>query len=72
MAFKKALERFGKSISQQSQYVVDKMVASIREDDKVDGSPLKKQVEDLNEKVRKLEDQLQKLEARVLPAGEED
>jgi aminopeptidase N len=67
-----ALESFSESISQQSQFVVEKMVASIREDDKVDGSPLKKQVEDLNEKVRKLEDQLQKLEARVLPAGEED
>jgi aminopeptidase N len=64
-----ALESFGRSRSHQERTDVERIVASLRDEDKSDGSALKKQVEDLGEKVRKLEDQLQKLQARVEPAA---
>ena len=60
-----AIEAYGRSLSQQDQVFVEKIVESLRDADKRDGSPLKKQVEDLRDKVRKLEDQLQKIEARA-------
>ena len=44
----------------------------LREEDKGDGSAVKTQVEELSEKVRKLEDQLQKVAAKVEPAVEEE
>jgi predicted ATP-grasp superfamily ATP-dependent carboligase len=40
----------------------------LRAEDKLDGSALQKQVEELREKMRKLEDQLQKVAAKVEPA----
>ncbi len=60
-----ALEAFARSRSHQERVTVDDLVKSLREEDKVDGSALKKQVEDLHDKVRKLEDQLQRLESRL-------
>jgi len=63
-----ALESFGRNRSYQEQMEVERLISSLRSEDKVDGSALKKQVEDLREKIRKLEDQLQKLEAKSEPA----
>jgi HEAT repeat protein len=60
-----ALEAYSSSLSKQMQVYAEKMIDSLRGEDKRDGSAVKKQVEDLNEKVRKLEDQLQRLEAQV-------
>jgi hypothetical protein len=62
-----ALESYGRSVSRQEQVMVEKLVASLRDADKSDGSAVKKQVEDMQEKVRKLEEQLQRLKAKVDP-----
>jgi aminopeptidase N len=67
-----ALEAYGRSLTHQDRVRLDQAIGRLRDEDKSDGSAVKKQVEDLNEKVRKLEEQLQKLEARVIPADEED
>jgi aminopeptidase N len=66
-----ALEAFSRSLSHQERTAVEQIITSLRQEDKVDGSALKKQVEELEEKVRKLDDQLQQLEAKVEPAGAE-
>jgi aminopeptidase N len=60
-----ALEAFGRSRSQQERVTIEGLVKSLREEDKLDGSALKKHVEDLQDKVRKLDDQLQRLESRL-------
>ncbi len=60
-----ALEAYSRSLSRQMQVYAEKMIESLRSEDKSDGSAIKKQVEDLNDKVRKFEDQLQRLEAQV-------
>ncbi len=62
-----ALQAFGRTLSHQEHVAVERIVKALREEDKVDGSAVKKQVEELEEKVRKLEDQLQKLQAKVEP-----
>jgi aminopeptidase N len=62
-----ALEAFSRTLSHQDRVFVERLIKSVREEDKTDGSALKKQVEELREKVRKLDDQLQHLEARVEP-----
>ena len=66
-----ALEAYGRTLSHQEQVSVERLVKALRAEDKVDGSAVKKQVEELQEKVRKLEDQLQKLQAKVEPAEPE-
>jgi aminopeptidase N len=66
-----ALEGFSHSQSAQLQVVAERIINGLREADKTDGSALKKQVEDLREKVRKLEGELQKLAAKVEPADVE-
>ena len=63
-----ALEAFSRGLAHQDRVSVERIIKSLRQQDKVDGSALKKQVEELHDKVRKLEDQLQKLEARMEPA----
>lgn len=60
-----ALESYGRALSHQEQVNVEGIMASLRQEDKVDGSALKKQVEELDAKVRRLEDQLHKLAAQV-------
>ena len=66
-----AIEAFGRTLSHQDQVTLEKVVKSLRHEDKADGSALKKQVEDLQEKVRKMEDLLQKLEAKLESTDEE-
>ncbi len=60
-----SLEAYKSSLSKQMQVYTEKMIQSLRGEDKSDGSALKKQMEELNDKVRKLEDQLQRIEAQV-------
>jgi aminopeptidase N len=60
-----ALESFSRTVSYQDRVRVEKMVADLRAGDKSEGAPSKKHVEELGEKVRKLEDRLQKLEAKL-------
>ncbi|MGH2536487.1 MAG: M1 family aminopeptidase [Candidatus Promineifilaceae bacterium] len=64
-----SLEAYGRSLSHQERVALDEVISGLRESDKSDGSALKKQVEDLRDKVRKLEEQLQKLEGRIEPAA---
>jgi HEAT repeat protein len=66
-----AIDAYGRSQSKQAQVWVEKLISKLRDEDKSDGSAVKKQVEELSEKVRKLEDQLQKVAAKVEPAVEE-
>jgi aminopeptidase N len=62
------LEAYGRRLSHQEQVFVERLVKALRAEDKVDGSAVKKQVEELQEKMRKLEDQVQKLQAKLEPA----
>ncbi len=66
-----ALESFSRSLSEQARIYAEKVIERLRQSDKRDGSALKKQVEDLREKVRALEDQIQELEAKLnsCPSG---
>ena len=66
-----ALEAFGKPLSVQEQAEIDRLIASLRQQDKTDGSAVKKQVEDLQKRVRKLDEKLQKLSARMEVKSEE-
>jgi aminopeptidase N len=66
-----AMDAYGRAQSYQMKVWVDKFISSLKDEDKTDGSAVKKQVEDLNEKVRKLEDQLQNIAAKVETASEE-
>ena len=59
------LTAFARPLSTQEQAYVERLIAGLREEDKVDGSALKKEVEDLREKVRKLEEQVQSAIARL-------
>jgi aminopeptidase N len=65
-----AMESYARSLAHQERVAVERTLASLRSEDKLDGSALKKQVDDLTDKVRKLEDQVQRLLARVEPSGE--
>ena len=60
-----ALEAFGNSLSAQEQATVSRIVEDLRAKDKVDGSAQQKQLDDLRDKVRTLEQQLQTLSARL-------
>jgi HEAT repeat protein len=60
-----SLVAYSSGLSKQMQVFAEKMIVSLREEDKSDGSVVKKQVEDLNDKVRDLDEQIQRLEARV-------
>lgn len=59
------LESYARGLAQQERVAVERTIDDLRNQDKSDGSPLKKQVEELTEKVRKLEDQVQRLAART-------
>ena len=60
-----ALEAFGNSLSAQEQATVNRIVDDLRAKDKVDGSAQQKQLDELRDKVRTLEQQLQTLTARL-------
>jgi aminopeptidase N len=59
-----ALDAFGRALSAQERATVDRLLDGLRQEDKLDGSAVKKEVEELRDKLRKLEDQLQTLSAR--------
>jgi len=60
-----ALEVFGRSLSAQDQATVNRMIQDLRAKDKVDGSAQQKQIDELRDKVRTLEGQLQNWVARL-------
>lgn len=60
-----ALTAFGHTLSHQEQAAIERLVDDIRQTDKIDGSAVQKQVEDLRDKVRKLEGEVQKLAAQM-------
>ena len=60
-----AIEAFGRSLSAQDDAVVSRILADLRAQDKIDGFAQQKQVDDLRDKVRTLEEQLQSLSARL-------
>ncbi len=59
------LSRYANRVSHQDKVALEDVIASLRSEDKVDGSAVKKQVEELQEKIRKLEDYVQKLAAQM-------
>jgi HEAT repeat protein len=67
-----ALETFGRSLSAQDQATVDRMIEDLRSKDKVDGSAQQKQIDELRDKVRTLEGQLQSWTARLEDRAEVD
>jgi HEAT repeat protein len=58
-----ALEAFARTRVTQETAVVERVIASLRGQDKMDGSALQKRVETLSERLRKLEDEVQRLQA---------
>jgi aminopeptidase N len=60
-----ALESYGQSLSRQEQAAVNRIIEDLRRKDKVDGSAQQKQVDELREKLRTLEQQIQTLSARL-------
>ena len=62
-----ALEAHARGLSRQREVFVEKLISALRDEDKLDGSALKKQVEELRETIRKLQDRLETLEAKVEP-----
>lgn len=60
-----ALETFARSLSEQEQAMVNRIIQELREKDKVDGSAQQKQIDELRDKVRTLEGQLQSWTARL-------
>jgi aminopeptidase N len=56
-----AIEAFGRALAHQDQAVTERLIADLRSQDKSDGSAVRKQVEELQEKVRKLEEHVQRL-----------
>ncbi len=60
-----ALEVFSQNLSNQDKVNIEKIISSLRSKDKVDGSSVNKQVEELRETIRKLEDRVENLSAKV-------
>jgi hypothetical protein len=65
------LEAYTKRLSYQSQVNIEALIRDLAQEEKVDGSAMKKQVEDLQEKVRKLEDRVEMLAAQAETAKTE-
>lgn len=63
-----ALEAYAHTLDIRQRVEVERVIAQIKSADKSDGSALKKQIEELSEKVRRLEDQVQKLLALNPPS----
>ncbi|MFL7838612.1 MAG: M1 family aminopeptidase [Candidatus Promineifilaceae bacterium] len=66
-----ALKAYSKRLSYQDQVDVENLIIDLAEEDKVDGSALKKQVEDLQEKISRLEDRVETLAAQADAANAE-
>jgi aminopeptidase N len=60
-----ALETFGRALSVQEEAAVSRIVDDLRTQDKTDGSAQQKQLDNLRDKVRTLEEQLQRVTARL-------
>jgi aminopeptidase N len=60
-----ALETFGRSLSAQEEASVNRIIEELRAKDKTDGSAQQKQLDELRDKVRTMEHQLQTLSARL-------
>ena len=60
-----ALEAFAQPLSVQEQAAAARLIADLRPSDKLDGSALTKQMDDLRANVSDLEHQLQTLAARL-------
>jgi aminopeptidase N len=58
-----ALEAFARTRVTQEAAVAERVIESLRKADKLDGSALQKQVETLGDRLRKLDDQVQRLQA---------
>jgi aminopeptidase N len=58
-----ALEAFARTRAAQEAAVAERVIESLHREDKVDGSALQKQVETLSDRLRKLEDKVQRLES---------
>jgi hypothetical protein len=56
------LETFASTRVTQEAAVAERVIESLRKSDKADGSALQKQVETLTDRLRKLEDQIQRLQ----------
>ena len=59
------LQAYARRLSHQDSVEIDEIVDRLRTKDKTDGSALKKQVEELRDSIRKLEDRFEKLTARI-------
>lgn len=59
------LESFRRRLSDQDRAAIDRAIEGLRQADKLDDSALKKQVDDLRDKVRRMEEELQTLAARL-------
>jgi aminopeptidase N len=65
-----AVQAYARGITFQDRVVIERTIAALRSEDKSNGSAFKKQVEELTEKLRKLEDQVQRLSALVDAAAQ--
>jgi uncharacterized protein YlxW (UPF0749 family) len=59
------LRAYRQTLAEQNHYLVNKLIKRLRQRDRLDGSALKKQVDELQERLRKLEHELETLQARV-------
>jgi aminopeptidase N len=66
-----ALRAYSKRLSFQEKVDIEKLIHELAEKEEVDGSALKKQVEDLQEKIRRLEDRVEMLAAQANVANAE-
>ncbi len=60
-----ALEAYARSLSHQDSVEIDETIAALRAKDKLDGSAVEKQVDDLRQTIRKLEDRVEQLSAKI-------
>jgi uncharacterized small protein (DUF1192 family) len=65
------LQAYSNGLAEQNKVHIEKFINSLKSHDKSDGSAVKKQVEELNKKVRMLADQLQRLEAQLSAKNED-
>ena len=59
------LEAYARRLSHQDRVEIEETIAALRTKDKLDGSAIEKQVDDLRLTIRKLEDRVEKLSAKV-------
>jgi aminopeptidase N len=59
------LQAYARRVTHQDEVDIEEIIHALRATDKVDGSVVKKQVEELRDKIRKLENRVEKLAAKV-------